>query len=350
MTIAITGLNANDNPGPGIAVARALRDAFGPSLKIVGLCYESLEPGIYMPDVIDIAYLIPYPGAGIAALRERLAYINQKENIDVVIPNFDSELYNFIKIGPWLQSIGVKSFLPTHSQLADRDKANLLAFGRQYGFDIPRDVKLFSVDDIMIAATDFGYPMVIKGRFYEATVCYSKELAQKAYHQLAAKWGTPVIAQEFIKGTEINIAGLGDGAGNMISAIPMRKLYLTDKGKAWAGVTIEDAALITLAQQFATATKWRGGFELEIMRDSDGKFFILEINPRFPAWVYLTAGAGQNQPAALVKMALGEAVAPFDGYIAGKMFIRYSWDELVDIADFQQFSAFGELSMYKVIS
>jgi carbamoyl-phosphate synthase large subunit len=350
MTIAITGLNANDNPGPGVAVARALRDEFGPGLRIVGLCYEPLEPGVYLHALIDTVYLIPYPGAGIAALQERIKEITQKELIDIIIPNFDSELYNFIKIAPWLKTLGISSFLPNHQQLADRDKPNLARFGQQHGFSVPRDVKLNNVNDIQQAVEEIGFPLVVKGRLYEAVICHSKEVAQKAFHELSAKWGTPVIAQEFIKGAEINIAGLGDGEGNAISVIPMRKLYITEKGKAWAGVTIEDAALLKLARKFASVTQWRGGFEMEIIRDATGNLFILEINPRFPAWVYLTAGAGQNQPAALVKLALGEYAEPFTEYMAGKMFIRYSWDELVDIADFQQFSAFGELGMNKVLS
>ena len=69
----------------------------------------------------------------------------------------------------------------------------------------------------------------------------------------------------------------------------------------------------------------------------------MEINPRFPAWIYLSAGAGQNQPAALVKMALGEKVEPMTEYNAGKLFIRYSWDMVVDVGSFQQFTAFGTI-------
>jgi carbamoyl-phosphate synthase large subunit len=45
----------------------------------------------------------------------------------------------------------------------------------------------------------------------------------------------------------------------------------------------------------------------------------------------------------LVKMALGDIVKPFDDYQAGKLFVRYSWDHVTDITDFQQFSVFGEL-------
>ncbi len=34
---------------------------------------------------------------------------------------------------------------------------------------------------------------------------------------------------------------------------------------------------------------------------------------------------------------------PFSDYVTGKLFIRHSWDSVVDIADFQQMSALGEL-------
>jgi carbamoyl-phosphate synthase large subunit len=322
LCIGITGLNANDNPGPGVAVIRALKEGFGSAVKIIGLAYEALEPGIYMRDRIAKTYHIPYPTEGTAALMERLEYIHAKEQLDFIIPNFDAELHNFIKIAPQLKQLGIHTFLPSLDQLRARDKASLYEFGKKNNFNIPADHKLFTADDLAKAADDLGFPLVIKGKFYEAYVVYAHDVALKAFHQLAASWGYPVMAQQHIKGTEINIAALGDGNGNNISVVPMRKLYITDKGKAWAGVTIEDPALIALANNFAKATNWRGGYELEIMRDADDKLFILEINPRFPAWIYLAAAAGHNQPMALIKMAMGMATEPFSDYEVGKLFIR----------------------------
>lgn len=343
LCIGITGLNANDNPGPGIAVIRALKAGLGNGIRIIGLSYEPMEPGIYMHELVNKTYQIPYPTAGTAALLERLAYINGQEKLDLIIPNFDSELYNFIKISAQLQQMGIRTFLPSHEQLALREKVNLSDFGKKYGFNVPADHQLYRIEDLKKAKDDLNFPLMIKGTFYEAYVAYTMDQAVKAFHQLSATWGYPVIAQQHIKGTEINIAALGDGNGNNVSIIPMRKLYITDKGKAWAGVTIEDPKLIDLANQFAQATNWRGGYELEVMRDAGDNLFILEINPRFPAWIYLTAAAGQNQPGALVKMAFGEMPEPMSKYQVGKLFIRYSWDHVVDIADFQQISALGEL-------
>ena len=82
--------------------------------------------------------------------------------------------------------------------------------------------------------------------------------------------------------------------------------------------------------------------ELEMIRTSDHKYYLVEINPRIPAWVYLAVAAGQNLPEALVLLALGREPEPFTGFEAGKMFIRYSYDLIVDAETHQSFALRGE--------
>ena len=342
IVIAVTGLNAIDSPGPGIAVIRAIRECHDFEAYIIGLSYDALEPGIYMQDMVDKTYQIPYPSAGTQSLIERLMYIHKIEKIDLIIPNFDAELFNFIKLRDKLKEEGILTFLPEMNQFEARDKIKLFEFGKKHDLIVPEDKIIYHINDLKKAEDAIGFPMVVKGKFYDAIIANTLEQAQKAFYKIQAKWGLPIIVQEFINGTEINIAALGDGKGNAISVIPMRKLYITDKGKAWAGITLDDSSYLELARKFIKITKWRGGCELEIMQTSDGKPYIMEVNPRFPAWIFLTAAAGQNQPAALVKMALGAKVEPFTDYEVGKMFIRYSWDLITDISDFQKISANGE--------
>ena len=47
ITVAISGLNNTDNPGPGIPVIRGLLEAKSFDTRIIGLSYEQLEPGIF---------------------------------------------------------------------------------------------------------------------------------------------------------------------------------------------------------------------------------------------------------------------------------------------------------------
>ena len=343
LVIAVTGLNAIDSPGPGVAVIRSIKECPDFDTRIIGLCYEALEPGIYMHNLVDRTYQIPYPSAGRESLLHRLDYIHQLEKIDLIIPNFDAELFNFIKLRQELESRDIHTFLPELEPFEARHKITLYKFGKKHHLMIPEDRLVYQLSELIKAADELEYPLVIKGKFYDAIIVNNQDDAQKAFYQLQAKWGLPIIAQQFIKGTEINIAVLGDGKGNTVSVVPMRKLYITDKGKAWAGITIEDSSFIELAQKFIKATKWRGGCELEIMQTTDNRSYIMEVNPRFPAWIYLTAAAGQNQPATLVQMALGDKVEPFKNYAVGKMFVRYAWDLITDVGEFQKISGLGEL-------
>jgi carbamoyl-phosphate synthase large subunit len=40
---------------------------------------------------------------------------------------------------------------------------------------------------------------------------------------------------------------------------------------------------------------------------------------------------------------LGQKLEPFTSYTVGKLFIRYAWDLITDVSEFQKISAFGEL-------
>ncbi|MVN76214.1 biotin carboxylase [Hymenobacter sp. HMF4947] len=343
LTVALTGLNATDSPGAGVAVARALRESPEYEVRLIGLSYEALEPGIYLRELFAKTYLLPYPAAGSQALLERLEYVQQQENIAVIIPNFDAELPHFIRLEPQLRAVGIRLFVPTLAQLESREKLNLSAFGTAHALPVPATHALRQATDLAVAAIALGWPLVLKGRYYEAQVVHTLAAAEAAFGQLAARWGLPLLAQQFVAGQELNVAGLADGRGQLLSAVPMRKLTITDKGKAWAGITLEDEGLTELARRFAAATQWRGGFELELLRTAAGEVFILEINPRFPAWVYLAVAAGHNQPAALLRLALGEGVGPFGAVAVGKLFVRYAWDMIADYTDFQRIAGIGEL-------
>ncbi|MCK5838479.1 MAG: hypothetical protein KAG99_01465, partial [Bacteroidales bacterium] len=107
INIAISGLNAIDSPGPGMAVARGLRESKSLDVRIIGLAYDTLEPMIYMPQFIDKTYQLPYPSAGTDAILSRIEYIHAKEDLDIIIPNFDAELYSFMKLEETLKKLGI---------------------------------------------------------------------------------------------------------------------------------------------------------------------------------------------------------------------------------------------------
>ena len=44
MNIAVTGLNATDNPGPGVPLIRSIREGEGFSGNLIGLNYRLCDP------------------------------------------------------------------------------------------------------------------------------------------------------------------------------------------------------------------------------------------------------------------------------------------------------------------
>jgi carbamoyl-phosphate synthase large subunit len=125
--------------------------------------------------------------------------------------------------------------------------------------------------------------------------------------------------------------------------VAMRKMMITDKGKGWCGVAIENPELLQLTEALIRELRWRGPLEVEILMDHQtGTPYVIEINPRFPAWIYLSAGAGLNLPYYAVRMALGlplPSVIP--SYRAGTLFVRISVDQIADLSTYEQLSALG---------
>ncbi len=343
VTVAVSGLNNTDNPGPGVPFIRAIKESKLFDVRVVGLAYENLEPGVYMPGMVHKTYLIPYPSEGKEAVLQRMAYIQEKENIQVLIPNFDSELHTFMLCEKELEEMGIRTFLPTLEQYEERQKWSLPQFGEKYDIKVPKSLALSSGNELDRVEEAFEFPVMVKGLFYDAYIAYTTDQVRNHFNRISAKWGFPVIVQEFVKGTEVNVIVLGDGTGKTVGAVPMRKQYITDKGKAWGGITLDSPAMIEMVHNLIAKSRWRGGMELELIRTTDNQLYLIEINPRLPAWLYLAVGAGQNLPEALLKLALGMEVKPMTHYDIGCMFVRYSYDMIVDIDQFQQISVHGEL-------
>ena len=347
-TVAITGINAKpDNPGPGLAVARCLRESPQFQGRIVGLGYDALDPGLYLPEYCDAGYLLPYPSAGDQALLDQLRHIQAQEQVEVLIPCLDAELPGMVRLRPALEDMGLKTFLPDAEQLRLRNKDRLPELAELAGIQCP-EIRPITQAGFFYQCQEEGwsYPLVVKGLFYDARIAHNADEAAEAFHKIAAEWGYPVLVQRMIKGgEEYNLTAVGDGEGRLLGPVMMKKMAVTDKGKAWAGISIDDQALLAASESLAREIRWRGPLEVEVMRDGQGNYQLIEINPRFPAWIYLSAGVGRNLPLALLKLALGQAVDEFPPITAGTLFIRHALENIVPLEEFEAIVTRGGLRL-----
>lgn len=339
--IAVSGINAVDNPGPGIGVARSLKEDDGLDVNIVGLAYDAMEPGIYMDWVVDRSFIMPYPSGGGDAFIQRLLYIKENHGLDFVIPNLDAELPLYIQSARALEDAGIRTFLPDMEQFKLRGKDRLIEIAKQIGIALPRTKVVNSVDELARAVEDIGLPVMVKGSFYKAHRAYTTQEAVAHYHALVAEWGYPVIVQQVVTGDEMNVVGLGDGDGGSLGLVGIKKMSITALGKIWTGVTVKNKRMLDAAERFVREFKWRGPFELECIVGGDD-VWLVEVNPRFPAWAYFATGVGVNLPARLVRHCLGLPVPPAPDYEAGKLFVRYTYELVTDMAAFQKAVTRGE--------
>jgi carbamoyl-phosphate synthase large subunit len=335
--VAVTGMNARaDNPGPGVAVARCLREGRHFRGRIVGLGYDPLDPGVYLDAFCDVGYLLPYPSAGDSAFLERIADIQHEQGVELLMPTLDAELPGLVRLASQLADMGVRTFLPSATQLELRNKDRLEELAEHAGVVAPETRKVTQAGFFYRCQEEgWTYPLVVKGLFYDAQVASDPDTAAAAFHRIAAQWGYPVLVQRFLRGEEVNLTALGDGKGRLLGPVMMRKLALTEKGKAWAGVTVQDDRLLEASQALVSATRWRGPLEVEIMVDEEGRYQLIEINPRFPAWIYLAAGVGRNLPEALLMLAFGESPDEFAGVAPGTLFIRYAQETIVPLSQYE---------------
>lgn len=339
ITVAITGMNTQpENPGPGLAVARSIREADDFDGRIIGLSYDALDPGLYIEQYCDASYLLPYPALGERELLNRIETIQAKENIDVLIPCMDSELPILTSLDSVLQRMGIRTLLPTPEQLKTRDKDRIASVAQAVGVSFPETKAISNPGFFDICHLQgWHYPFVVKGIFYDAYIVKNPADGEQAFAKIAANWGCPVLVQRLVKGEEYNLTAVGDGTGNMFHPVMMKKLGLTEKGKSWAGISIIDQTLLDVAKRLFKALSWRGPIEIETIREPNGKIQLIEINPRFPAWVYLSVGVGRNLPKLLLDLILKKLPKHPTPVKAGIMILRYAADITKPISDFEKF-------------
>lgn len=334
ITVGISGINATDNPGPGVAVARSLLQEAHPP-KLVGLSYDVHDPGNYLTDTFKNSYLMPYPTRGWEGMFTAIKGIQQKDGLDVLIPCLDAELPLMIKFQSDLRSIGIQTLLPTEQQFELRSKDQLVGLSKIIQCRHPKTESVHSNDQLIhVLKNDIPLPAVVKGKYYKAYIVSNLESAALKGAEIAAEWGFPLLVQERIVGQEINMIGLSDSNGNLVGRVSIKKQLTTHLGKVWTAVTIRDEKLDLLCDRFCKETKWSGPFELECMVNDQG-IYLIEINPRFPAWVYFATGVGVNLPQMLVDLVTqGECTSQLD-YPLGKYLVRYSTEFVTDLKFFQ---------------
>lgn len=295
-SLIISGCHAGANPSPGLGIARSLREAF-PEARLIARDVSPNASGLHDP-VFDEIWLAPaWEGADLTLLREQL---EARLGSAWFISGLDVEI-RWLAARPHPQLL-----LPTADALAQVAKPVMPAHAT-LPFLLP-EWKHAGEDDRVIE--DFcrrhDWRVWLKGPAHEARRVRSWRDLQAVQSELEATWGADgLFLQQHVHGEEVSLA-YAAWQGELLDAVWLEKLAITAEGKVWSGrVEPLQAALRGPLAETLRGLDWTGGGELEFVRDKGGERWLIDWNPRFPAWIHGATLAGPNLPAALLSAATG---------------------------------------------
>lgn len=183
----------------------------------------------------------------------------------------------------------------------------------------PRTATLHTPADAGAVAAEIGFPMVVKSPVDQGTVRYPANVTElrgfveefAAEHPSLVERGIHPIAQEYIAGEGHGFYALADH-GRILAHFMHRRLHeVPPSGGASAmACAYRDPVLLELGTRFFTATGWHGVAMVEFKRSArDGRYYLIEVNPKFWGSLALSITAGVDFPYLLYLMLTG---APLD--------------------------------------
>ena len=305
MRIYVSGLYSGGNPQPGVGILRSLRQSY-PNANLVGVEYSNRVSGIHWPEIDDLWIQRPWDELNLVSYGQRVGDI--LDGGSLWISGSDLEAM-------WLASLfpdGHPNLLAPGANALKRIAKPAVEAHRGLPVEIPAYVSTDLPDwNLHAFCREHGWRVWLKGPYYDAARTPSWDVFEAARSALTKVWSTETLfLQKHVSGYEESVM-LAAYKGELLGCVSMRKRDITPEGKTWAGDICDvPADFEAPLRAMVRALDWTGGGELEMVRDASGQLWLLEMNPRFPAWVHGATLAGYNLPGLLVQGASGTRARP----------------------------------------
>jgi predicted ATP-grasp superfamily ATP-dependent carboligase len=197
---------------------------------------------------------------------------------------------------------------PWSAMEAIMDKGHQHAAAKAAGFPVPATVEPGDEADVVAAARELRFPVILKPRYapafrrrFRAQVLEAADAEElRRAWELAAPYGPQI--SEVIPGDDSRLWTLGsyrDAAGRPLASFTGRKLrqWPPRFGTARAAEARWDPAFAARCHRLLDALGFHGISQVEAKRDPrDGRDYLIEVNPRSWLWVGLATAVGVNLP------------------------------------------------------
>jgi carbamoyl-phosphate synthase large subunit len=343
--VAVTGISAFEEVLSGCGVSKAL-SLSGDVTRLLGLVYGPYDTGAFQADTFDAIHRLPN-GDDSDELLTRLLNIKKHSGLSVIIPCVDFEIEKFVNLRDELTRHGIHTFLPSLKALHARAKKKLFTSkmrGQRGVLNIPGASVLNKKSSLNKAIETYGFPLVIKGETAGVLIAYNSDQVFAFVSEMRDDGHEVLLAQGFVRGDEFAYSAVCGPDHLVIHDVLIKKLCQTDKGKTWGAINIIHADLVAALRKFLRSIAWTGPVEIEMIRDvRDDNFTLIEVNPRFPAWISYTSELGVNLPLTALNSVLGRD-AGSGSLNRDQVFMRSCKTLSVDSLDFATIATTGVLN------
>jgi diaminopimelate decarboxylase len=289
-----------------------------PGATLIGVEYSNRCSGIHWPDLDELWLQRPWEELNLDTYAGQI-----KETLDsgaLWIPGVDLEIM-------WLASVfpeGHRNLLAPPPAAIKKIAKPAVEAHKGLPVRIPTFISTEHSDwELHAFCRKHNWKVWLKGPYYEAVRTGSWDMFEVARAILTRAWSTErLFLQTHVTGYEESVCFCAY-RGELRGAVYMRKRELTGEGKTWAGdVTEVPEEFLSPLRRMVRDLNWTGGAELEMVRDPEGLLWLLECNPRFPAWIHGATIAGRNLPALMVEAATGVEAAAQAAAAACEEFTR----------------------------
>lgn len=169
------------------------------------------------------------------------------------------------------------------------DKIRTKQIWLSLGLSTPRYARLAPGADVAAAARDLGLPVIVKPSCEGSSVGVSRVFAESdlaAAVDLAKRYPGELLMEQMIVGQEYTVAILGERVLPSIRIVPAGEYYdyhakyvADDTQYLCPGLEgADEQAIGVLALAAFRAAGCAGWGRVDVMRDADGRFFLLEVN------------------------------------------------------------------------
>ncbi len=246
---------------------------------------------------------------------DNILTVCQTDGIDLIIPTIDTDLSALSENRERFGAIGTRVLVSSPETIRIcRDKKKTSRFFRDCGLRCP-----VAVDNWL----DYqgGYPAFIKPRDGSCSINAFKIEKQKEL-KFYSEQIDDYIVQPFIDGREYTVDVFCDWSGRPISIVPRERLRVR-AGEVLKTRICMDQRMISESESICKALEIRGPVSVQLIRDSFGEDWFIEINARFGGGAPLSMSAGARSAESILKMMDGEEIDSCSNVEDGAIFSRF---------------------------